>query len=106
MYLRQAKTSYKTIERAYGNIEVRQILEGVFELTNEPVADLEHEFGSDGTGLTTSCKQNYENGRQKIKLTKVTKKLWQWLVLSISLFHLLNTLLSLLFMSHFILSLY
>ncbi|MDR0460201.1 MAG: hypothetical protein LBH62_01995 [Nitrososphaerota archaeon] len=37
--------SYKTIERAYSDIEVRQILEEIFELTNVPVADLEHEFG-------------------------------------------------------------
>ncbi|MDR2700202.1 MAG: hypothetical protein LBC12_05270 [Nitrososphaerota archaeon] len=32
-----------------------------------PVRDLEHEFGPDGSGLTPSCKQNYENDRQKIK---------------------------------------
>ena len=52
--------SYKTIERAYNDIEVRQILEEVFELTNAPVRDLEHEFGSDTTGFSTSSKQNYE----------------------------------------------
>jgi transposase len=53
--------SYKTIERAYSDMEVRQILEEVFELTNMPIRDLEHEFGPDATGLTTSYKQNYEN---------------------------------------------
>jgi transposase len=29
------------------------------------VQDLEHEFGSDGTGFSTSCKQNYEVDRAK-----------------------------------------
>jgi len=57
--------SYKTIERAYSDMEVRQILEEVFELTNTPIQDLEHEFGSDATGLSTSSKQNYENDRAK-----------------------------------------
>jgi transposase len=62
--------SHKTIERAYSDIEVRQILEEVFELTNRPVADLEYEFGPDGTGLTTSGKQNYENDGQTVKHVK------------------------------------
>jgi transposase len=53
--------SYKTIERAYGDAEVREILQEVFELTHKPVKDLEHWFGPDGTGLSTSYKQNYEN---------------------------------------------
>jgi transposase len=66
--------SYKTIERAYGDVEVRQMLEEVFELTNMPVRDLEHDFGSDGSGLVTSCKQNYENDRAKIKHVKVMRK--------------------------------
>ena len=34
--------SYKTIERAYSDIEVRQILEEIFELTSVPVVDLGH----------------------------------------------------------------
>ncbi|MDR0461610.1 MAG: hypothetical protein LBH62_09370 [Nitrososphaerota archaeon] len=62
--------SYKTIERAYSDIEVRQILEEVFELTNVPVADLEHDFGPDATGHATSCKQNYENDRAKDQTSK------------------------------------
>ena len=37
-------------------MEVRKILEEVFKLTNVPVADLEHEFGPDATGLSTSSK--------------------------------------------------
>lgn len=57
--------SYKTIERAYDDIAVRQILKEVFDLTNVPLSGLEHEFGPDATGLSTSCKQNYENDRQK-----------------------------------------
>jgi len=36
---------------------------------------LEHEFGSDGTGITTSCKQNYENGRQKNQTHKGYEKI-------------------------------
>jgi transposase len=57
--------SYKTIERAYSDMETRQILEEVFELTNVPVQDLEHEFGPDGTGLSTSSRQNYKVDRAK-----------------------------------------
>jgi len=66
--------SYKTIERAYSDIEVRQVLEKVFELTNVPVADLEHEFGPDATGHATSCKQNYETDRAKDQTSKATRK--------------------------------
>ncbi|MDR0372103.1 MAG: hypothetical protein LBI79_00850 [Nitrososphaerota archaeon] len=66
--------SYKTIERAYGEGEVRQILEEIFELTNMPVRDLEHDFGPDGSGLPTSCKQNYENDHAKIRPTKDMRK--------------------------------
>jgi transposase len=62
--------SYKTIERAYSDIEVRQILEEVFELTNEPVADLEYEFGSDGSGFAALGKRNYENDGQRVKHVK------------------------------------
>ena len=67
--------SYKTIERAYGDMEVQQILEEVFELTNVPVADLEREFGPDGSGLATSCKQNYENDRAKDQTRKGYEKI-------------------------------
>ena len=56
--------SYKTVERAYGDALVRRILEEVFRLTHEPVRELEHTFGPDGTGLSTSNKQNYENDRR------------------------------------------
>jgi len=67
--------SYKTIERACGDLEVWQILEEVFELTNVPVADLEHEFGPDGSGFATSCKQNYETDRAKGQTHKVYEKI-------------------------------
>jgi len=66
--------SYKTIERAYSDMEVRQILEEVFELTNTPIRDLEHEFGPDATGLSTSSKQNYENDRAKNQTSKGYEK--------------------------------
>jgi hypothetical protein len=48
----------------------RRIPEKVFELTNSPVADLEHEFGPDVTGLSTSYKLNYENDCQKNNTNK------------------------------------
>jgi transposase len=67
--------SYKTIKRVYGDLDVRQILEEVFELTNRPVRDLEHEFGSDTTGFSTSCKQNYENDCQKNQTGKGYEKI-------------------------------
>jgi len=66
---------YKTIERAYNDIEVRQILEEVFELTNMPIRDLEHEFGPDATGLSTSSKQNYEIDRAKDQTNKGYEKM-------------------------------
>ena len=67
--------SYKTIERAYNDIETRQILEEIFELTHVPVQDLEHEFGPDGTGLSTSHKQNYETDRAKDQTGKGYEKI-------------------------------
>jgi len=67
--------SYKTIERAYNDMETRQILEEVFELTHVPVQDLEHEFGPDATGLSTSSKQNYENDRAKDQTGKGYEKI-------------------------------
>ena len=44
---------------------MRQILEEVFELTQLPLWEIEHDFGPDATGLATSNKQNYETDRQK-----------------------------------------
>jgi len=52
--------SYKSIERAYSNEYVQEILQKIFELTQEPVADKETDFSTDGTGIPTSIKYNYE----------------------------------------------
>lgn len=57
--------SYKTIERAYNNPLVIMILKEVFKMTQEPVSDKEHRFSPDGTGLSTSMKQNWENDCKK-----------------------------------------
>lgn len=67
--------SYKTIERAYSDPEVTQVLTEVFRLTQKPVSEKEHTFGPDGTGLSTSMKQNYENDRQSGKVHKGYEKL-------------------------------
>ena len=55
--------SYKTIERGYGDPQVKKLLERVFALTQEPVRDKETVFCPDGTGLPTSIKHNWENER-------------------------------------------
>jgi len=57
--------SYKTIERGYDKKIVDEILRKVFQLTNEPVKDLETVFAPDGTGFPTSMKINYANDRQR-----------------------------------------
>ena len=67
--------SYKTIERAYEDPEVAFVLEEVFRLTQVPVSHREHVFGPDGTGLSTSMKQNYENDRQSGKVHKGYEKM-------------------------------
>lgn len=60
--------SYKTIERAYDDPFVKTILEEVFSLSQEPVRRQEHVFAVDGTGLSGSLKQNYENDRRSGKV--------------------------------------
>ena len=52
---------YKTIERAYANPLVIMILKAVFKMAQELISDKEHNFSLDGTGLSTSMKQNWEN---------------------------------------------
>ena len=52
--------SYKSIERAYDNKYVQEILKKIFEITQEPVAEKERSFSTDGTGFPTSIKYNYE----------------------------------------------
>lgn len=57
--------SYKTIERGYDRESVNEILNMVFNLTNEPVRDLEKRFSVDGSGTPTSVRQNYNADRQR-----------------------------------------
>lgn len=53
--------SYKTIERAYDNLFVQEILHHLFVATQQPVKDKEKNFSTDGTGASTSMKYNYEH---------------------------------------------
>lgn len=52
--------SYKSVERAYENHDVKRILGEVARLTQVPVSEKERDFSTDGTGLPTSIKYNYE----------------------------------------------
>lgn len=52
--------SYKSIERAYENQDVRRILDEVFALTQTPVEGLETSQAVDATGMPTTSKVNYE----------------------------------------------
>jgi len=52
--------SYKTVERAYDNPDVKDILEEIDRLVQKPIKEKETEFTTDGTGLPTSIKYNYE----------------------------------------------
>lgn len=52
--------SYKTVERAYGREDVRAVLERLFDLTVEAIAESERGVAVDGSGLPTSMKANYE----------------------------------------------
>jgi transposase len=51
---------YKDVERAYSNPDVTVLLLGLLELTVKAVRD-ESEFSVDGTGLSTSMKDNWES---------------------------------------------
>lgn len=51
---------YKDVERAYGNPDVAVLILGLFELSVKAVRD-EREFSVDGTGLSTSMKDNWES---------------------------------------------
>ena len=66
--------SYKTIERGYDKKSVDRILDMVFQLTNEPVRELEKVFSVDGSGSPTSVKQNYAEDRQRQKQSKTKSK--------------------------------
>jgi len=57
--------SYKSVERAYGNPDVRRVLDELFRLTQLPVLDRETVQAVDGTGMPTSQKVNYESVGRK-----------------------------------------
>lgn len=59
--------SYKTVERAYGNRFVQEILRYLFIRMQKPVKDKEHNFSTDGTGAPTSMKYNYETEKHRKK---------------------------------------
>lgn len=67
--------SYKTIERAYEDPLVTLILGEIFRMTQEPVSGREHVFAPDGTGLSRSMKQNWENDRRGRKTGKGYEKM-------------------------------
>jgi transposase len=67
--------SYKTIERAYEDPEIRAILDEVLKLSQESVRDLEHSFAGDGSGLPTSIKQNWERDHEDEELRRKYEKL-------------------------------
>ena len=57
-----------SVERAYGNSDVKRVLDELFRLTQVPVLDLETSQAVDGTGMPTSSKVNYENDKRKGKM--------------------------------------
>jgi transposase len=63
--------TYKDIERAYENPSVILVLNMLFTKTNEPVIGRETEFTGDGTGISTTIKENYANDRDDIKKMKI-----------------------------------
>ena len=65
--------TYKDIERAYNNSEVELILHKAFELCNMPLKDKERDFSIDGTGLTTSIRENYARDKDDRK----AKRMWE-----------------------------
>ena len=56
----KARLGYKDVERAYSNPDVAVLVLGLFELSVKAVRD-EREFSVDGTGLSTSMKDNWES---------------------------------------------
>jgi transposase len=67
------EVSYKTVERAYDDPDVKRILCEVSRITQELVKDEEHIFSSDGTGLPHSLKQNYEREKREKRKEKENK---------------------------------
>jgi transposase len=56
--------NYKAIERAYDDPQVRRIIQGVFDLTQEPVKNRVTGFTVDGSGLPRDAKGNWERDKQ------------------------------------------
>jgi transposase len=56
----KAGLGYKDVERAYSNPDVSVLVLGLFDLSVRAVRD-EREFSVDGTGLSTSMKDNWES---------------------------------------------
>jgi len=66
--------SYKTIERGYDRDRVNEILDEIIVITNESVEGKEETFSFDGTGFSSSNKENYADKRQKQNSKKNHKK--------------------------------
>ena len=66
--------SYKTIERGYDRKRVNEIPDEIMVITNESVEGKEETFSFDGTGFSSSNKENYADKRQKQNSKKGTKK--------------------------------
>ena len=69
----QTSCSYKSIERGYEKPDVILLLVKVFRYTQEPISKLESIFTTDGTGLSTSMKQNWESDKQSKDKAKKMK---------------------------------
>lgn len=67
--------SYKTIERGYDNDDVMRIVDAVRDDAANSVAPHETGFATDGTGLPTSQKINYETSKRKGR-----KRDWEHLI--------------------------
>ena len=66
--------SYKTIERGYDRDRVNEILDEIVVITNESVESKEETFSFDGTGFSSSNKENYADKRQKQNSKTKNKK--------------------------------
>ena len=67
--------SPRTIGRAYERRDVQHILKTLFEMTSEPIKELETSFSTDATGLSTSIKDNYANDREEVEKHKKYDKM-------------------------------
>jgi transposase len=60
----ESSFSYKTIERGYDRDSVNEIMDEVTRIMNETVEGIEVTFSFDGTGFSSSNKENYAAKRQ------------------------------------------